>query len=120
MAFDWREYLALARYIHTQSGSGFSLEASSRSAVSRAYYAAFCQARNYAQQHLGYVSTRSAKDHEDVRQYFRQSRRLQIASDLDRLRQWRNQCDYNDNVPNLSQMLMSAMQRAEDTLSALP
>jgi hypothetical protein len=54
MPFDWREYLNLARQLAGLQGSDYSQEAVERSAVSRAYYAAFCWARNYAEKNLGF------------------------------------------------------------------
>jgi len=45
MPFDWQEYLLLARELSQRSG-----EAALRSAISRAYYAAFCTACNYLRQ----------------------------------------------------------------------
>jgi uncharacterized protein (UPF0332 family) len=47
--FDWREYLNLAKFLLDLKSSGISKEALYRCAVSRAYYSAFCWARNYAQ-----------------------------------------------------------------------
>jgi RNA-splicing ligase RtcB len=54
MPFDWREYLNLARQLAGLQGSDYSQEAVERSAVSRAYYAAFCWARNYAEKNRGF------------------------------------------------------------------
>ena len=42
MKFDWEEYFNLAKEL-----AGTTEEAKLRSAVSRAYYSAFCLARNY-------------------------------------------------------------------------
>lgn len=42
MNFDWEEYFNLAKEL-----AGTTEEAKLRSAVSRAYYSAFCLARNY-------------------------------------------------------------------------
>ncbi|MEN3001680.1 MAG: hypothetical protein ABDI19_07565 [Armatimonadota bacterium] len=35
-----------------------------------------------------------------------------VARRLNQLRQWRNQCDYDDIVPNLDQLTISAIERA--------
>jgi len=53
MAFDWREYFKLSQFLQGQ-GVSFTQEAAFRCAVSRAYYAAFCHARNYARDRLGF------------------------------------------------------------------
>lgn len=67
MAFDWREYLELAKELVSQANSGYSAEAAERSAVSRAYYAAFCHARNDAETFLGFQRTGRPEDHQNLR-----------------------------------------------------
>ena len=48
MSFDWSEYLNLAKKL-IRAGSTLSAnEACQRTAISRAYYAVYCQARNLA------------------------------------------------------------------------
>jgi len=47
MSFEWRHFLALAQNLATQAD-----EASQRSAISRAYYAAFHIARHYVRRRL--------------------------------------------------------------------
>jgi hypothetical protein len=49
VSFDWVEFLALANDLRGRLGALYSEEAANRTAVSRAYYAAFCHARNYAE-----------------------------------------------------------------------
>jgi len=112
MPFDWREYLKLARELIGQTGSGYSEEAAKRSAVSRAYYAAFCWARNYAEANWGFRRTATAEDHRRLREHLRGQRRMRLASNLNKLRGWRNDCDYDDEVPNLEQFVKSAIRIA--------
>ena len=119
MAFDWKEYLELARFLQGQSGTSYSQEAAYRSAVSRAYYAAFCHARNYARDRENFSPTGRAVDHQLVRKHFQQQGRIIIASELEDLRQWRNTCDYDDNVGNLNQLVQSALQSAQDIIEKL-
>jgi len=87
MAFDWSEYLALARHLQGQESSRFSQEAALRCSISRAYYAAFCHARNYARDRQGFVPTDRAQDHGLVRQHFKGRGNVIIATSLDQLRQ---------------------------------
>ena len=47
MNFDWSEYLNLAQELAGRPTSLSNEEARLRSAISRAYYAAFCKARNH-------------------------------------------------------------------------
>src|SRR5262249_41017213 len=75
------------------------LEAWRRSAVSRAYYGAFCHARNYAVNYLGYAVKGFGDDHGALRAHLKKSRRGGDAARLDTLRQLRNDADYADALP---------------------
>ena len=119
MPFDWREYHAVAQYLQTQSHRTFSQEAAHRCAVSRAYYAAFCHTRNYAKDHYGFLPSNQHDEHRLVREYFQRRGDIAIARDLDLLRQWRNQCDYIDNISNLSLMVIGAIAGAQRIFDAL-
>lgn len=116
MAFDWREFLALAKTLAGQTGLNYSAEAADRSAVSRAYYAAFCFARNYAEANLGFQRTGRAEDHKLLREYLKRQGKTQLASDLNKLRGWRNTCDYDDEVPNLNQIVQNAIRIADKAM----
>src|SRR3954454_15525618 len=105
MSFRWSEYLDLARELARQSSSGTLPEAKSRAAISRAYYAAFGQARNHlrGRQPLLVFPT-DAEIHRFVREQYQRSiepMSRAVAANLDRLRAWRNLADYEDTVPNL-------------------
>ncbi len=119
MAFSWEEFLNLAAHL-ALGGHGLHPEASSRSAVSRAYYAAYCYARNHARDNEGFVPTGTARDHVRLRDHFSLGQKTQLADDLEDLRIWRNDCDYEDVVTNLPTLLKSALKRAKDVLDALP
>src|SRR5207302_4999761 len=96
MPFDWRGYLELARFLQAQAGSAANHEAFLRSALSRAYYAAFCHARNHARDHLGLRLRGEADDHGALRARFKTGKMKGISDKLQRLREWRNACDYHD------------------------
>ncbi len=113
MTFDWREYLSIARMLAGANTTDFTKEAANRSAVSRAYYAAFCFARNHARDHLGYIPKNDESEHGAVRVYFQQRRMYNIADRLGRLRRWRNECDYADVVREPEVMADSALRAAE-------
>ena len=119
MPFNWIEYLALARHLKNQNSNDFSQEAALRCAVSRAYYAAFCYARNYARDYQSFKPSYHTDDHPRIREHFRRAGNLGVASDLDLLRQWRNQCDYDDNISNISLMSFGAIAAAQKILESL-
>jgi len=59
-----------------------------------------------------FVSSGTAAGHVTLVEHLRSHRRYREAARLSRLRQWRNQCDYDDNVRSLEQMCDSALQYA--------
>ena len=119
MSFDWKEYLNLALFLHGHRGGSFTQEAAFRWATSRAYYAAFCHARNYARNQHGFSLTHSSRDHELVRNHFRNRGMTKIARKLDTLRRWRNSCDYDDAVSNVSRLVASAIAEAQEIIGRL-
>lgn len=95
-----------------------------RSAVSRAYYAAFCFARNYARDNQNFSPTYKTEDHGLIREHFRLMQMGKIARYLDHLRQWRNMCDYYDEitareVTNVSNLPIVAIRRAQQIFDLL-
>ncbi len=113
MSFDWREYLELAKDLAGEPSSGYSKEASQRSAVSRAYYASFCWARDYAEAHWGFSPERTGDDHRLLREHLRKRGMVKMASDLSKLRGWRNACDYENQVPSLHQYTSNSTKLAD-------
>lgn len=119
MAFNWADYLSLAQSLHTQSNLNTSQEAMFRCAVSRAYYAAFGHARNYARDRHGLVLRYNGDDHSLLRRHFQTRRQRGVADKLEDLRQWRNLCDYEDSINNLPVMLTKALEEAEKVIAIL-
>ena len=125
MAFNWKEYLDLAQYLHGIIGANYSEESAKRPAISRAYYAAFCFARNYAHDHLGYTLTKNQSEHTELRRHYRvlgtvKSDFEDIADNLDELRQWRNFCDYDDDImQNLNDLATDALDDAQEIINIL-
>lgn len=120
MPFDWAKYLELARALHGHPEQTPDVEAALRTAASRAYYAAFCHTRNYAAAHLGFDPRDAPKDHGRLRAFLKKGKTQNIATRLDRLRQWRNACDYEDDVAgDLNTMAASALDEADRVLAGL-
>ena len=116
MFFNWDEFLELARDLQGRTGSGYSAEAANRTAVSRAYYASFCRARDYAKVYQGFRPTETGKDHAGLRKHFRSLGWIEVAEDLEDLHGWRKECDYDNSVSNLQILLRSALDSAERVL----
>jgi hypothetical protein len=121
MAFDWGQYLVLARSLLGWGGPPAAHEAAQRSAVSRVYYAAFCNTRNYARDWLGFVPRNDADDHGRLRDHLKRRKRWAVASRLDQLRQWRNECDYLDDLAgvDLAALGTAAVAQADYIFQAL-
>jgi hypothetical protein len=98
MAFDWKEYVALALSLQQQAGTAGNPEAVLRSALSRVYYGAFCYARNYARDWLRFRPRYDGDDHGRLREHLKRTRRRAVSDKLQRLREWRNESDYQDQL----------------------
>jgi hypothetical protein len=121
MPFNWHDYLDLARWLQANTPPGISTEAAGRAAVSRAYFAAFCYARNYARDYLAFVPRDDDSDHGRLRAHLRLSRRHGTAAALERLRDTRNECDYYDDLTkSVTVMLADANHDAEYVFRSLP
>ncbi len=97
--FDWADYLTLAQELVTRRDD----EAALRSAVSRAYYAAFCQARN--------LLSRDGVNTDDMRSHVALWTRYRVHSDPsyqligrqgDYIRRHRSEADYRDEFQELA------------------
>jgi uncharacterized protein (UPF0332 family) len=123
MSFDWSGYLILAQELASASTNSSIKEAYLRSAISRAYYAAFCIARN----HLIYKDKHSIPNSQNVHWYvvdkFENSgdtTRETIGQFLRHLRSTRNIIDYRDTFSgNLPGRTKAALEEAEEIIRLL-
>jgi len=120
MGFEWKLYVAVSRFLNSQADKSENREALLRSALSRAYYGAFCYSRNYARDWLGFNPRYDAEDHGRLRAHLKKSKRWRVSEKLERLRDWRNECDYQDQLSFDPQSAIgSALQDAAYILSSL-
>lgn len=99
MSFDWQGYLISAQEIVAKVNDFSDGEAIYRTAVSRAYYAVFCLARNYVRDIDG--EEFSGNDHRNLQEYFRgnfHKPRRKIGNQLRKLHQDRIKADYHDEL----------------------
>lgn len=97
MSFNWSGYLTLAQELAGKV-SASSQEAKLRSAISRAYYGAYCSARNHLIRQDHQIP-KTGEAHKVVPKIFMSKKDLlsmRIASNLDRLRKDRRDADYED------------------------
>jgi uncharacterized protein (UPF0332 family) len=118
--FRWTDYLELARELVSSEVSPQLREARFRTAVSRAYYAAFCSLREYASDRLGFSAANTGEDHTGLVNFLGRlgSPWFSIAQDLSRLRKWRNRCDYEAKLVR-KDMSRNALRRAARILRQL-
>lgn len=114
--FDWRGFLALADEL-----SGRDDEASLRSAVSRAYYSAFCSARNWLQEDGAAVPKTSQAHRREWNEFEGHSdvERRRVGQLGNRLRHSRNKADYDNTVNRLEDVALNALVDAEAILEFL-
>jgi len=100
MSFDWAGFLLVAASLERGEGDETLRAAQCRSAISRAYYAAFCTARDHLSRSRGHDHTRQRGVHEYVRRQFQGLRNDRpeyqlVAAYLRRLQVARAEADYN-------------------------
>jgi len=122
MTFQWSEYFDLAQALTGVSTVTVTQEAKLRSAISRAYYSAYHQARLYLMG-KGVQFTKSSLAHQSVAQFLSMSadRTLKsLGNDLTRLRDYRNEADYELVMSrNPTKIAPLAMQLAQNIITTL-
>jgi uncharacterized protein (UPF0332 family) len=120
MRFEWYYYLDLAHELAESANTNINQEAALRCAISRAYYAAFCESRNYLRDIKNISSTSSQNAHQFVSDEFLKSNDKVIRSigvKLSRLRMIRNAADYKDIFQDLDNQAVFALKNADSIVS---
>lgn len=135
--FDWSDYLKLAEELSKPCMSIDNSEARLRSAVSRAYYAAFHKAKKTAENKDGILfkeiknelvsdkrgGERRRGDHEVVAEFWsRYSSHIfsDLGLNLGRLHKERVKCDYYDEVKNIDKNVIRIIEDAKEILNKIP
>ena len=123
MSFAWSDFLALAEALERHPAIPGPEEAVLRTAISRAYYSAFCSAREFAVTRDGLTIRRTGDDHNLVAAHFRfapEQARRRIAFNLKRLRDFRNRADYDTALVGTPKALaQTSVALARNVLTAL-
>jgi uncharacterized protein (UPF0332 family) len=135
--FNWNDYFILSLKLVgigdisecskiTENGNELS-EAGLRSSISRAYYAAFCIARNYLRDDLDDPRLKRQNNdvntHKYVADELTNSRDINLSKagkNLSRLRSYRNQADYEDNVRGIKSNTVMSIKLAEEIIKLIP
>ena len=115
MTFSWEEYLVLAKELSRKGG-----EAAMRSAISRAYYAAYQTARRHKGSRNA-MATQSGS-HGAVWRALKESgnRDWRRAGNQGQdILEYRRQADYDDDVSGLTPMMYRTLRIAEEIMRLL-
>lgn len=122
MNFNWGDFLTSAQELVAQPPSIPNQEARLRSAISRAYYASFCKARNVLRDKQQIQIQLTGEAHRIVWSHFKnrpQTAHKKIGENLRRLLHDRRCADYDDVILNLPMLVNKALLRARENASAL-
>jgi uncharacterized protein (UPF0332 family) len=124
--FEWVHFLRLAEQLNDLVVANVDVEAQQRSAISRAYYAAFNLAKGYLESEGYGPYAEDASAHGEVKRAFNRTEdrvRKSIGQRLDALRESRNWSDYNTvvaaNWSDLAKIAISRATEIEKSLQAL-
>jgi uncharacterized protein (UPF0332 family) len=116
MAFDPNEFFDLSKRLIGALGQ---TEVVLRTAVGRAYYAAFLSARAKSPPHLLTVGRGPSDAHWIVRSAMKRINHPEIASKLETLATIRRTCDYDMSTPVTQTDFDEAIQLAENVLQLI-
>lgn len=121
MSFDWSDYLKLANELAPRPINAETQEAKLRCAISRAYYANYCKARNHLRDKEGQViPARDAHRYViDVLLNSTERKRKDLGKDLNRLRIDRIKADYHDEFNGVAAQTEVVLMLAEKVMSKL-
>lgn len=127
MIFDWQEYLSYAEKLIEDGAppSGqLTIECKYRISVSRAYYAAYNLAADYARECLNHTRSREGFDHKQLADcftsYYEATKEQifdDIAEDLKAMRDSRNSADYRANHKITYESASWCVEAASDVIS---
>ncbi|MDV0447813.1 hypothetical protein MsAg5_17300 [Methanosarcinaceae archaeon Ag5] len=115
MTFEPAHFLYLSKCLIKKTPKEcFLSESVYRTAIGRAYYAAFLEVRNYAAKNDGFISSKTGKDHKNLEIHFNRSADYsfrQIGHKLAKLKKWRTLSDY-EMSPNFEIPIEKTAKRA--------
>jgi|GEM_PF-994458 len=117
--FNWVEFYHFANSL--DGWCTVPKEVIYRVAVSRYYYAAYKCLMKYAMKRCQYVPKKNSEDHGDLTYHLssygdRDPERLNASDRLRRLREYRKQCDYEDDVQNIDAVFEASKKNSEKIL----
>lgn len=116
MPFDWAEYIKIAEDLIVQGDSSPIESAYFRSSVSRAYYGAYCTARDIVEQKLDYTVPKGDSHKFVINKFMNSSGRVtkKVGEDLNRLHGKRRKVDYEASADINREFAKTALQQAQN------
>ncbi len=115
MPFIWSEYLKLAQYLKEHPDVSNNPEAAYRCAISRAYYATYHFAYEYALRFPEFKPQKGT-EHEYLVTHFKYTlgnsnrRWKEVGDRLGKLKRWRHLCDYkSDDLGEIDRTVSTAL-----------
>ncbi len=123
IGFEWSDYLKLANKLHLCSSKSELKEAFLRTAISRAYYAAYCLAKNYISKIETNIVSNNVSAHAEVQAFFKNDKtnrtHLKVGTKLERLRKNRNKADYAYKMSEIEKTTLFSIEEAQFILDFL-
>ncbi len=119
MSFDWSHYLVIAQEMFGEAADTAHEDANLRCSISRAYYAAFHQAKHKLSDKWNISVSHSAVAHAQAQNSFKQKDEKVIAKKLKRMRDARNKADYDDQIANLKKTAQDTLKLAKEVIEEL-
>jgi uncharacterized protein (UPF0332 family) len=123
MSYNWQQYVQMADELNQNPVIlTVDSETCQRTAISRAYYGSFIQARNLLRDFDGYILPKGSEIHAFVIREFKtdgDGRRYRIGRNLSTLREYRNLVDYEDDTVDLELLAQKSVQIARNIMVEL-
>ncbi len=116
--FEWHEYLEFADALYNGEQGAFGQELRHRNSVSRAYYGAYCMARNFCHRKKIFYPKGAVEDHGDLIDTCKKHANYdlkEVGKSLEWLRWRRNDCDYLNDL-NDSRLIKKLEDTADQAL----
>ena len=121
MSFDWSEFLRLSESLVGATGRAPIEQSKLRTAISRAYYSAFCATRDHLADQGEIAPTGSPDDHKLVQAHLEggDKNRRRIRGKLGPLRVRRNSADYDARISSPRRSAAWAVKIAQEIEKSL-
>jgi uncharacterized protein (UPF0332 family) len=128
-SFPWEKFLEFSQILselEIENEDEDLMQARFRSAISRAYYAAFGQSRKYLRKNYHFIDRKDENEHKKVADEFlrlaKEKKKINyqiVGSKLTELRQFRNNADYDKSSEDYSVRWTQCLHYAQKILSEL-